>query len=105
LNQIIILTPIHQILMGAERKSTFITEESKTKTAYHEAGHALVALFNPHSDPLHLVTIMPRGNALGVTWTLPKMDKYDVSYVELLAVIEKAMGGRAAEELIYGKDK
>ncbi|KAH8915374.1 ATP-dependent metallopeptidase Hfl [Atractiella rhizophila] len=93
-----------KILMGAERRSAVITPENKLATAYHEGGHALVALFNEHCDPLHQVTVMPRGRALGVTSSLPLMDKMNRSHVEYLARIQMAMGGRSAEKLLYGKE-
>jgi cell division protease FtsH len=88
-----------KVLMGAERKSMMLTDEEKKLTAYHEAGHALVAAFTPGSDPLHKVTIIPRGRALGVTMQLPTEDKYTyrMKYVE--AQISILMGGRVAEEI------
>lgn len=93
-----------RILMGAERKSHFVTPEGKKMTAYHEAGHALIALKTPGSMPLHKVTVMPRGRALGITFQLPEADKDSYSRKEMTASIDVALGGRAAEELIYGKD-
>ncbi|BEJ13476.1 hypothetical protein CspHIS471_0306500 [Cutaneotrichosporon sp. HIS471] len=93
-----------RIRMGAERRSHFVTEEAKKATAYHEGGHALVALHTPGADPLHKVTIMPRGRALGITFLLPEMDKDSRNRKEYLAMIDVALGGRAAEELIYGED-
>jgi len=88
-----------KVLMGVERKTMMLTDEEKRLTAYHEAGHAIVALFTPGSDPLHKVTIIPRGRALGLTMQLPSEDKYTYrkSYVE--AQIAILMGGRVAEEL------
>jgi cell division protease FtsH len=85
--------------MGVERKTLMLTDEEKRVTAYHEAGHALVAAFTPGSDPLHKVTIIPRGRALGLTMQLPTEDKYTYrkGYVE--AQISILMGGRVAEEL------
>jgi ATP-dependent metalloprotease len=74
-------------------------------TAYHEGGHTLVALFTKGAIPLHKVTIVPRGNALGVTMMLPEADKSSISREELIARIDVSMGGRVAEELIYGADK
>ncbi|KAI9064398.1 ATP-dependent metallopeptidase Hfl [Trametes sanguinea] len=94
-----------RILMGAERKSTFISEEMKRMTAYHEGGHALVALYTEGAMPLHKVTCVPRGHALGITSQLPKDDRYSVSLKEYLAVIDVCMGGRVAEELVYGPDQ
>ena len=74
-------------------------------TAYHEAGHAIVIMFTPGANPLHKVTIMPRGQALGITSHLPEMDKYSTSMDEYQAMIDYMMGGKVAEELIYGPDK
>ncbi|CED84429.1 atp-dependent peptidase [Phaffia rhodozyma] len=93
-----------RIMMGAERKSHFVTPESKRMTAYHEGGHALVALLTPGSMPLHKVTVLPRGQALGITFQLPEMDRDSYSKAEYQARIDVAMGGRVAEELIYGKE-
>jgi cell division protease FtsH len=88
-----------KVLMGVERKTMVLTDEERQITAYHEAGHALVAAFTPGTDPLHKVTIIPRGRALGLTMQLPLEDKYTYrkSYVE--AQIAVLMGGRVAEEL------
>ena len=88
-----------KVLMGAERKSLILSEEEKKNTAYHEAGHALVAAMMPHSDPLHKVTIIPRGMALGVTMQLPIDDKHTYSGDYLHTQIAILMGGRCAEEL------
>ncbi|WVR08714.1 hypothetical protein IAU60_005772 [Kwoniella sp. DSM 27419] len=93
-----------RILMGAERRSHFVTEESKRATAYHEGGHALVALHTPGAMPLHKVTIMPRGQALGITFQLPEQDKDSYTRREYNAMIDVALGGRAAEEMIFGTD-
>ncbi|KAL0946900.1 hypothetical protein HGRIS_013063 [Hohenbuehelia grisea] len=93
-----------RIVMGAERKSTFIEHEDKLLTAYHEGGHALVALYTDGAMPLHKVTCVPRGHALGVTSQLPKNDRFSVSLKEYKAEIDVCMGGRVAEELIYGRD-
>jgi len=90
-----------KVLMGAERRSLILSEKERRITAYHEAGHALIAMLEDHSDPVHKVTIIPRGGALGVTMTLPTEDRYCVSKDELLAMITRAMGGRAAEELVF----
>ena len=94
-----------KVMMGAERRSMVMTEEDKKLTAYHEGGHAIVALNERASDPIHKATIIPRGRALGVVWTLPERDKYSHSREYLEANISKAMGGRVAEELIFGHDK
>jgi len=94
-----------KVMMGAERRSMVMTEDDKKLTAYHEGGHAIVALNEKASDPIHKATIIPRGRALGVVWTLPERDKYSHSREYLEANISKAMGGRVAEELIFGHDK
>ncbi|CAA19064.1 mitochondrial inner membrane i-AAA protease complex subunit Yme1 [Schizosaccharomyces pombe] len=94
-----------RILMGAERKSAFITPENKLMTAYHEGGHALVALFTKNAMRPYKATIMPRGSSLGMTISLPDMDKDSWTREEYLAMLDVTMGGRAAEELLYGKDK
>jgi len=94
-----------KVMMGAERKSMVMTEDDKKLTAYHESGHAIVALNEKASDPIHKATIIPRGRALGVVWTLPEKDKYSHSREYLEANISKAMGGRIAEELIFGHEK
>ena len=94
-----------KVMMGAERRSMVMTEEDKKLTAYHEGGHAIVALNEKASDPIHKATIIPRGRALGVVWTLPERDKHSHSREYLEANISKAMGGRVAEELIFGHDK
>ncbi|KAL1947859.1 hypothetical protein VTO73DRAFT_13583 [Trametes versicolor] len=93
-----------RIIMGAERKTSFISEEIKKMTAYHEGGHALVALYTEGAMPLHKVTCVPRGHALGITSQLPKDDRYSVSLKEYLAEIDVCMGGRVAEELVYGPE-
>jgi len=94
-----------KVMMGAERRSMVMTEDDKKLTAYHEGGHALVAINEKASDPIHKATIIPRGKALGVVWTLPERDKYSQTREYLEANISKAMGGRVAEELIFGHDK
>ncbi|MBA2919204.1 ATP-dependent zinc metalloprotease FtsH [Sphingomonas sp. MAH-20] len=94
-----------KVMMGAERKSMVMTEDEKKATAYHEAGHALVSLHVPNCDPLHKVTIIPRGRALGVTWNLPERDRYSMSMKQMKARLALAFGGRIAEQLIYGKDE
>ena len=88
-----------KVLMGVERKSMILSEEEKKNTAYHEAGHALVAAMTPHADPLHKVTIIPRGMALGVTMQLPIDDKHTYTREFLEAQLRVLMGGRAAEEI------
>jgi cell division protease FtsH len=93
-----------KVLMGAERRSMIMTDKEKETTAYHESGHALVALYSPGHDPLHKVTIIPRGRALGVTMSLPERDRYGFSKKELEAKIAMMFGGRVSEELIYGKE-
>ena len=92
-----------KVLMGVERKSMIISEEEKESTAYHEAGHALVAALIPGADPIHKVTIIPRGMALGLTQQLPLDDKYTYSKVYLEAKLAVWMAGRVAEEMILGK--
>lgn len=94
-----------KVMMGAERKSLVMTDMEKELTAYHEGGHALITLHLPDSDPLHKVTIIPRGRALGVTMRLPETDRLSVTKAQLKADLAVAMGGRAAEEIIFGKDK
>ena len=93
-----------KIMMGAERRSAIIQQKDKIMTAYHEGGHALVAMFTPGADPLYKATIMPRGQALGITFQLPEMDKVSMSKKECLARIDVFMGGKVAEELIYGPE-
>jgi len=94
-----------KVMMGAERRSMVMTEDDRKLTAYHEGGHAIVALNEKASDPIHKATIIPRGRALGVVWTLPERDKYSHTREYLEANIAKAMGGRVAEEIIFGHDK
>jgi cell division protease FtsH len=91
-----------KIMMGAERKSMVMTEEDKESTAYHEAGHAIVGRLVPDHDPVHKVTIIPRGRALGVTMFLPEKDEVSLRKVKLESKISVAYGGRLAEEIIYG---
>jgi len=93
-----------KVLMGAERRSMAMTDEEKELTAYHEAGHALVGLYVEGNDPLHKVTIIPRGRALGVTMSLPERDRYGFKKKEILGKLAMMFGGRAAEELIYGDE-
>jgi cell division protease FtsH len=90
------------VLMGAERKSMIVTDEEKKITAYHEAGHALIAALLPHTDPLHKVTIIPRGMALGLTQQLPTEEKHNYTKEMLQSRIAVCMGGRIAEDLTFG---
>jgi len=94
-----------KVMMGAERKSMVMTEEEKKLTAYHEAGHAIVALHEEESDPIHKATIIPRGRALGLVMRLPEGDRISMSMAKLKADLSVAMGGRIAEEIIFGKEK
>ena len=94
-----------KVLMGAERKSMVISEEEKKMTAYHEAGHALVSMNMPASDPVHKATIIPRGRALGMVMRLPEADKISYLRDKMYADLAISMGGRAAEEIIFGHDK
>jgi cell division protease FtsH len=93
-----------KVMMGTERRSMVMSEEEKKLTAYHEAGHALVGLIVPKHDPLHKVTIIPRGRALGVTMSLPERDRYGMAKIELESKIAVMFGGRIAEELIFGPE-
>jgi cell division protease FtsH len=93
-----------RVMMGAERRSMAMTEEEKRATAFHEAGHALVNILVPGNDPLHKVTIIPRGRALGVTWSLPEADKLSYSKRWCEAKIAMSFGGRVAEQLVYGEE-
>lgn len=93
-----------KVMMGAERRSMVMTDKERELTAYHEAGHALVGLNVPQSDPLHKVTIIPRGRALGVTMSLPERDKYSQTMVELTSRLAMLFGGRMAEEIVFGKE-
>ena len=92
-----------KVLLGAERRSLVMNERDREVTAYHEAGHALVAMLTPAGDPVHKVTIIPRGMALGVTQTLPEEDRLNFTRDQILAGIKHAMGGRAAEELVFNQ--
>jgi cell division protease FtsH len=94
-----------KVMMGAERRSMVMTEDEKRATAYHEAGHALVSLHVDGCDPLHKVTIIPRGRALGVTWNLPERDRYSMNMKQMKARLALCFGGRIAEQLIYGLDE
>jgi len=92
-----------KVMMGAERRSMIITEKEKEITAYHESGHALVALLLPGTDPVHKVTIIPRGQALGLTQQLPIDDKYTHAKSYLLNNLRIFLGGRVAEELVFNE--
>lgn len=92
-----------KVMMGAERRSMVITEEEKKVTAYHEAGHALVALFIPGADPVHKISIIPRGRAMGVTMFLPAEEKYNETEKGLYTRICTLLGGRIAEELTLNR--
>ncbi|MFN9452833.1 MAG: ATP-dependent zinc metalloprotease FtsH [Gemmatimonadota bacterium] len=94
-----------KVMLGAERKSLVMKEEERRLTAYHEAGHAVCAMMVKGNDPLHKVTIVPRGRALGVAFTLPEDDRVSVTREQLEARLVMAYGGRAAEELIFGRDR
>jgi cell division protease FtsH len=93
-----------KVMMGTERRSMVMTEKEKELTAYHEAGHALLALWEDGNDPLHKVTIIPRGRALGLTMSLPERDKYSQSKKEMEARLVMAFGGRVAEQIIFGEE-
>ncbi|XP_057462844.1 ATP-dependent zinc metalloprotease FTSH 11, chloroplastic/mitochondrial isoform X2 [Actinidia eriantha] len=93
-----------RIIMGTERKTMFVSEESKKLTAYHESGHAIVAFNTEGAHPIHKATIMPRGSALGMVTQLPSSDETSISKKQLLARLDVCMGGRVAEELIFGQD-
>jgi len=93
-----------KVMMGAERRSMVMSEEEKKLTAYHEGGHALVALHQPASDPIHKATIIPRGRALGMVMRLPERDQLSVTRAKFKADLAVAMGGRVAEEMIFGYD-
>ena len=94
-----------KVMMGAEKRSMVQTEDDKKLTAYHEAGHAIVSLNEEADDPIHKATILPRGRALGMVMTLPERDKYSQNREYMKSQISKAMGGRVAEEIIFGHDK
>ena len=93
-----------KVMMGAERRSMVMTEDEKKLTAFHEAGHALCMLYVEGHEPLHKVTIIPRGRALGITMFLPERDKYSQSKREIEAMLASLFGGRVAEELIFGQE-
>jgi len=94
-----------KVMMGAERRSMVMSEDEKKLTAWHEAGHAIVALNVPESDPVHKATIIPRGRALGMVMQLPEGDKYSMNYTQMTSRLAVMMGGRVAEELVFGKEK
>ncbi len=94
-----------KVMMGAERKSLVMTEDEKLLTAYHEGGHAIVAFNVPATDPVHKATIIPRGRALGMVMQLPERDKLSMSFEQMTSRLAIMMGGRIAEEMIFGKDK
>ena len=94
-----------KVMMGAERKSLVMTEEEKMLTAYHEGGHAIVALNVKATDPVHKATIIPRGRALGMVMQLPERDKLSMSFEQMTSRLAIMMGGRVAEEMIFGHDK
>src|SRR6187431_1732533 len=94
-----------KVMMGAERRTLVMTEEEKLLTAYHEAGHAIIALHVPSTDPVHKATIIPRGRALGMVMQLPERDQLSMSYEQMTSRLAILMGGRVAEEIIFGKEK
>jgi cell division protease FtsH len=94
-----------KVMMGAERKSMVMSDEEKRLTAYHEGGHALVVLSVPSADPMHKITIIPRGMALGMVMQLPEGDRYSMNFEQMTSRLAIMMGGRVAEELIFGKNK
>jgi cell division protease FtsH len=94
-----------KVMMGAERKSLVMTEEEKALTAYHEGGHAIVGLNVTATDPIHKATIIPRGRALGMVMQLPERDKLSMSLEQMTSRLAIMMGGRVAEELIFGREK
>jgi len=94
-----------KVMLGVERRSLVLTEEERTLTAYHEAGHAIVAIKIPGSDPIHKVTIVPRGRALGLTASIPEVDRHNYSKDWLIGSLAMFFGGRVAEELVFGPDK
>jgi cell division protease FtsH len=94
-----------KVMMGAERRTLVMTDDEKRLTAYHEAGHAVVALNVPATDPVHKATIIPRGRALGMVMQLPERDKLSMSYEQMTSRLAIMMGGRIAEEMIFGKEK
>ncbi|HZM07230.1 MAG TPA: cell division protein FtsH, partial [Methylocella sp.] len=94
-----------KIMMGAERRTMVMTEQEKMLTAYHEGGHAIVALNVVATDPVHKATIIPRGRALGMVMQLPERDKLSMSYEQMTSRLAICMGGRVSEEIVFGKEK
>jgi cell division protease FtsH len=94
-----------KVMMGAERRSMVMSDQEKKLTAWHEAGHAIVALYTPESDPVHKATIIPRGRALGMVMQLPEGDRYSMNFTQMTSRLAVMMGGRVAEEIVFGKDK
>ena len=94
-----------KVMMGAERRTMAMSEDEKKLTAYHEAGHAIVALNVPATDPIHKVTIIPRGRALGMVLQLPERDQLSMSFRQMTSRMAVLMGGRIAEELVFGKER
>ena len=94
-----------KVMMGAERRTLVMTEDEKKLTAYHEGGHAIVALNVPATDPVHKATIIPRGRALGMVMQLPERDQLSMSFEQMQSRLAVLMGGRVAEEMIFGKEK
>ena len=93
---------IDRVMVGPERKSVVMSQREKENTAYHESGHAIVGGLTPNSDPVHKVTIIPRGMALGITWSLPDDDRHSQTKNEILAIIKRMLAGRIAEEIKFG---
>ena len=100
-----VTSAFEKVAIGPERKSKVMTQKDKEVTAYHEAGHALVGHVLPDSDPVHKVTIIPRGGTGGVTWFIPPEDRVYASLVQFKDILARGMGGRIAEEIILGRDK
>lgn len=105
INQADVTEAFERVAIGPERKNKILNEKEKQITAYHEAGHAIVGHVLPDSDPVHKVTIIPRGGTGGVTWFLPPEDRSYTSIIEFKDVLARALGGRIAEEVIFGKDR
>jgi cell division protease FtsH len=93
-----------KVMMGAERRSMAMSEDEKRNTAYHEGGHAMVAITVPSSDPVHKATIVPRGRALGMVMQLPEGDRYSMNFTQMVSRLAIMMAGRVAEEIIFGKE-
>ena len=105
INNVDVTAAFEKVAIGPERKTKVMNEKEKELTAYHEAGHAIVGHVLPDSDPVHKVTIIPRGGTGGVTWFLPPEDKSYTSVIEFKDVLARALGGRIAEKVIYGEDR